>query len=164
MLRTQCKKYALLCAFGDSLKVALAFVLPIYWEISLQYNFNFLYLVGLVAVIGHIFPIYYNFKAGKGVMPSVAVILLLDWQIFLLLAGLALIMFMCWKKMSAVSLASALLFPSLATTKALLQNNFQLANLFIWLTYTILIIFSHRSNIKRLVSGTEVNLYEDKKP
>ena len=71
-------KKALLVVLGDGLKAALAMVLA-----KILVGPQAVLYAGCVAVLGHIFPVYYGFKGGKGVMSAAAMILVFDWRIFL---------------------------------------------------------------------------------
>ena len=79
-------KKALLVVLGDGLKAALAMVLA-----KILVGPQAVLYAGCVAVLGHIFPVYYGFKGGKGVMSAAAMILVFDWRIFLFVLAVSLL-------------------------------------------------------------------------
>ncbi len=110
-------------------------------------------LCGLMAVIGHTFPVFLSFKGGKGVattigvlsgvIPLVALIYLIAWAIC----------FFLWRYASVASIAAAVTIP--LAQIALRQ---ELPNVLLGLSLALLVIVRHRSNIKRLAQGAEPRL------
>ena len=159
MFRTYGKKAALLTAFGDILKAILAVLLG-----RLLFSLAALtgalpvdpgYLTGLFVLLGHIFPAFFKFKGGKGVMPAVAVILVVNPPAFLVMLAIALPVFLITRTMSLVSLISALALPVVTLALALLRQTNPRYPTLITLLYGILVIVSHRQNIRRLLHGQE---------
>lgn len=74
---------------------------------------NFKLIVGIVAVLGHIFPIYANFKGGKGVATLLGVVIALHWQAALISIGIFLIIFLATRYVSLGSMITAMCFPFL---------------------------------------------------
>ena len=108
------------------------------------------YWAGLCCILGHMFPITYQFKGGKGVMSSGAISLMIDWRLALAIWGCFLICVFLTKYISLGSCVGALAFP--------------IATIFIYrepvvivITFVMaaLVIFKHRGNIMRLIKGTE---------
>ncbi len=99
MLRTYGKHFAVLTMIGDILKVALAILIAfLILNAPLDMIFNIadnketavtmiLYkeFAGFFCVLGHIFPLYFNFKGGKGVAACTGMVILVDWRIALIL-------------------------------------------------------------------------------
>lgn len=144
MLRTAGKSAAIIVLIGDMAKGVIAV-----WIAKLLglYGFN-LGLVALAAVIGHIFPVFFGFKGGKGVATAIGSLL-----------GLSLILFII---AVAVFVAVALItrYASLASLAAMAVAT--VASLFVASTYFIplliilaLITFKHLPNIQRLKNGNE---------
>ena len=64
------------------------------------------YIAGFFCAIGHIFPIYFGFKGGKGVLTSWAIIALIDWRAFVLVIVVFIIVFLCSKIVSLASICA----------------------------------------------------------
>ncbi len=146
VLRVGGKKAAAITLCGDLLKGLVPVLLAKYWGLDLQWQF----IVGFAAFLGHLYPLYYGFKGGKGVATAIGVYLGLN-----LWAALAVIA--TW-----LLIAKILKFSSLAALVATL-----LAPLFFYLFtqhvhlsiglsgMTLLIYWRHRSNIRNLLTGKE---------
>lgn len=116
-------------------------------------------IAGLFVLLGHLFPVYFGFKGGKGVMPAFGIILMVNPLAFLVLLVIAVPLFLKSRIMSLVSVTSAALYPlvTLAIRLIARTGTWQetlYATLFA-LAYGILVLYSHRSNIRRLLDGTE---------
>ena len=109
------------------------------------------YLAGLFAVLGHMFPCFYRFKGGKGVATTAVVVLCTDPVVFLLLLAIFLIIVMGTKMISLGSVMCMLFYP-------VLLNRFspeRPEGILISFLIAALVIFMHRSNIKRIWVGKE---------
>lgn len=111
------------------------------------------YLAGLFAIIGHTFPVYYGFKGGKGVATSLGVLLIVNTQIGIICLSFALIIMIATRWVSLGSILAATLFPILTI---FMTDNF--GGKVISILIGVLVIFNHRTNIKRLKDGTENKL------
>ena len=152
VLRTVGKKAAALTLICDILKGVLAVLLAILAaKIWPEADVEALkYLAGLMAIIGHTIPVYYGFKGGKGVATSLGVLLIVNPQIGGICFVFALIIMIATRWVSLGSILAATLFPILTI--------FMTDNLVIKVISVIiglLVIFNHRTNIKRLKEGTE---------
>lgn len=146
MMRTGGKKAAALTLFGDLLKG----VIPVLITKGLGASLDTQLLVAMAAFLGHLYPIFFHFKGGKGVATALGVLVALDWRIF---AAFVLI----WLAMFGLKRISSL---SALTATALMP-------LYIWLithsmTFVIfgtalaaLIFWRHQKNIAQLLAGTE---------
>ena len=155
VLRTVGKKAAILTLICDILKGVVAVLLAILaayiWE---EVDGEVLkYLAGLFAIIGHTLPVYYGFRGGKGVATSLGVLLMVNTQIGVICLVFALIIMIATRLVSLGSILAATLFPIL--TIFMTEN---LWTKIISILIGLLVIFNHRSNIKRLKQGTENKL------
>lgn len=109
------------------------------------------YFSALFCVIGHIFPAFYSFKGGKGILCSGTLLLLLDWRIAAVGWGLFLLLWLTTRYVSLGSVTGAFSFP--VTTLLFFRGNWTVFALS--LAIAALVIWAHRSNIDRLLHGTE---------
>ncbi len=124
-------------------------------------------IAGIAVVIGHTFPIFFGFKGGKGVATSLGILLMSNWQIGLICLVFALILMILTRMVSLGSCAAAVLFPVLTL---FINDNYTVltegkngTTYFIYsLILAIIILFNHRSNIKRILNGTENRLGKNK--
>ncbi len=114
-------------------------------------------LAGIFVILGHTFPIFFKFKGGKGIATALGVLLMTNWQIGLICLVFGLILIALTRMVSVGSITAAILFPVLVMF--IDQNYLVEANNWSYLIYSIiiaaLVIFNHRSNIKRIYSGEE---------
>ena len=144
VLRSGRKGLAAATLLGDALKGTVAVVIA-----SQLFGPNIAVVAGLGAFLGHLFPVWLRFKGGKGVATYLGVLLGLAWEGFL---GFALI----WLAVAFLSRFSSLaaLVASAATPGVLWVFGYvQERDLFVILT--VLLIWKHTDNIKRLIAGTE---------
>ena len=120
-------------------------------------------IASIAVVVGHTFPIFFGFKGGKGVATSLGVLLLVNWQIGLICLVFALVIMALTRMVSAGSILAAILFPVL--TLFIGQDYYVVSgNYFIFSVIMALIVaFNHRTNISRILSGTENKLSFKKK-
>lgn len=163
MLRTFGKKAAALTAFGDVLKGVLAVCIG-RWLFTLMPESTTLspylavYLAAIFAIIGHLKPLYFGFKGGKGVLVAGGAILAIQP---ILIPFLFLIFLACLLPTGMVSLGSitmAALYPVLTLIYSYYRGLAagDMAVCFVGaLIMSILVIYMHRSNIKRIREGKE---------
>lgn len=106
------------------------------------------YLSALCVFLGHIFPVYYGFKGGKGVASAFGAVLAVDWRIALLCLLVVAIVTFISKRMSAGSLCGAVSLPVLS---AVMRPEFIITGA----VMGIIIVIKHRANIRRLINGEE---------
>ena len=149
VLRHGGKKAAVITLLGDALKGAI----PVLLIIQLQPDPLTVSLVALFALLGHIFPLYYGFKGGKGVATFYGVILGLNWIIGITALAIWLIV----AKLLKISSLSALV--SIFITPFLLWYNSQSIELTAAVTLmAVLVFWRHKKNIKSLLQGSEVKI------
>ncbi|MDO8955044.1 MAG: glycerol-3-phosphate 1-O-acyltransferase PlsY [Gammaproteobacteria bacterium] len=148
VLRLGNKKAAGLTLAGDFIKG----VLPVAVGHLMHFSPMVLCLIGLAAVLGHIFPLFFKFKGGKGVATLVGVLFALN-----LLLGLAFIL--TWLFMAILFRISSL-SSLIATLLSPLFGYFILGrDSIIPLTVmAVIVIIRHQTNIKRLLAGTETKI------
>lgn len=110
------------------------------------------YLAGLFAVLGHMFPCFYRFKGGKGVATTAVVVLCTNPFVFLILLVAFIIIVAGTKMISLGSVMCMLIYPLLLSNFALKTHPEGVAISFL---IACLVIFMHRSNIKRIWQGKE---------
>ena len=121
------------------------------------------YIAGAACVVGHIFPVYYGFRGGKGIVAAAAMIALTDWRVFLAVIATFGILFL-WKKIiSLASVACAALYP-VYTFLIVFLVDFRRWGYPMWYLLTAvgvslfvgaLVLVKHRANIGRLLRGEE---------
>lgn len=159
VLRTAGKGVALLTLVCDIAKglIAIGFALLMN-KIDPVDNPEYLVQVaGILVVIGHTFPIFFKFKGGKGVATSLGIILLVNWRIGLICLVFALLLMILSRMVSLGSVSAAILFPVLTifiTDGYVVDGNYIIFGILLG----ALVCFNHRSNIKRLLNGTENKL------
>lgn len=116
-------------------------------------------IAGIFVIIGHTFPIYFGFKGGKGVATALGILLTTNYQIGLICLVFAIILIVLTRMVSVGSLAAAILFPVL--TLFLSKENFITEGNYIWysIIVALIVIFNHRTNVKRLLNGTENKIF-----
>ncbi len=145
-LRTLGKKAALFVLLGDALKGILAYLAG-----YLIYGGELGGMLGgTAAVLGHVWPVFFSFRGGKGVLTSLAVLLLIDWPVALGLLGVFIVIVLLTRYVSLGSVVAAVLFPATAVVLGRSVETIVFSGII-----ALLIIVKHRSNIKRLLDGTE---------
>ena len=143
VLRTGNKLIAILTLFLDIFKGITPVLITNY------YFPNLIYLSGLMAFLGHIFPVWLKFKGGKGVATYLGIIFALSFKLGSLFCLTWLIIIFITKYSSLSSIISALIIFLIS----FLGNNSEL-NLFLFIVFVI-ILYTHRKNIVRLKNKTE---------
>mgnify|MGYP004631035733 CR=1 FL=1 len=166
VLRVAGKKAAACSLACDILKgvvaVLIAFIVAkIFGQESIDGAF-LVQLAGFAVVVGHTFPVFFKFKGGKGVATALGVLLIVNYQIGLICLVFALLLMLLTRMVSVGSIGAAILFPVL--TLFIHQNYIiapaTMANSYLPLAIAtaVLVLYNHRSNIQRLLNGTENKL------
>ena len=136
----------LLDLFKGVLSILLAkyFLLNDSWQVA----------IGLSTLIGHIWPVWLNWKGGKAVATGLGIFLGLSWQVGLATLGIFIIVITLFRIVSLASVSAALALP-LIMFLSFGNSNFSLPFLIISLLAMTLVIWRHRENIVRLIKGKE---------
>jgi glycerol-3-phosphate acyltransferase PlsY len=108
---------------------------------------------GILAVIGHIFPIYENFKGGKGVATLLGMTIAIDWRVTLICVGVFIITLLISKYISLGSMLATLTFPLLMLTPRF-EHDESIVTIYGFVMFVVVVI-THRKNIVRLIEGEE---------
>jgi glycerol-3-phosphate acyltransferase PlsY len=108
-------------------------------------------IIGFCAVIGHIYPLYAGFRGGKGVATLLGMTLGIATIPSLLSFAVFIIVFIASKYVSLGSLSAGLLFPVFT----FLFEDYSLSLILFSVFAVLLLFYTHRKNIKRLLNGTE---------
>ena len=166
MLRSVGKKGAIFTLIGDCLKgvVAILFAIIVGKIAKNTDKALLVQLAGIAVVLGHTFPIFFGFKGGKGVATSLGVLLMTNWQIGLICLVFALVLMALTQMVSLGSCAAAVLFPVLTL---FIKEHYIVAEGGSYFIYSVIlaviVLYNHRSNIKRMLNGTENKLSFSKK-
>lgn len=178
-LRTLGKKAAAFVLIGDVLKGVLAILIARLLAPTLVVNtFNMnghiiavekqftdlaMQIAGILVILGHIFPVFYKFKGGKGVLTSITVIMMVSWQVGLACLLVFVVVVALTRYVSLGSVLAAFSFPFLIVA---MDQYTEMMQDFSWLIFAVilatLVIFMHRGNIARLYNNTERKLGEKK--
>ena len=146
VLRIAGKKAAFLTLVGDFLK-GLIPVLLAHW---LDQAPLIVALTAFAAFMGHCFPIYFNFQGGKGVATAIAATLGFNW----IVGAILICIWLLFAKVFRISsLAAIISFAALPLIVYWYEQDIQVGLVFAVLS--VVLIWRHRSNIQRLISGTE---------
>ena len=162
MMRTYGKKAAFLTLSGDISKVAVAlfltgFLFGFYYQKSISWN-EICYLSGLCCMIGHTKPLFYRFKGGKGVLCTADMTAILAPPIFAVLILLFVALVAMSKYISLGSVVCAAFLPIIMQGYMEIFAGEGVYNpmiMIICIVMAAIVIYSHRSNIKRLLKGEE---------
>ncbi len=165
MLRSVGKKAALLTLICDILKGVVPVLLAVLvgnlanrFGAGLRVEYM-AQIAGIGTIIGHTFPLYFGFKGGKGVASSLGLILIINWQVGLICLVFALLIMAITRMVSLGSISAAVLFLVLTIFRIGEQYYIVQGNYIIFgLVLALIVIFNHRSNIKRILNGTENKL------
>tara|TARA_B100000214_G_scaffold362217_1_gene326438 strand:+ start:131 stop:706 length:576 start_codon:yes stop_codon:yes gene_type:complete len=150
VLRHIGKRAAITVFLLDVFKGVLSILLAKY----LQLNDSWQVAIGLSTLIGHIWPIWLNWKGGKAVATGLGIFLGISWQVGLATLGVFVLMISIFRIVSLASISSALALP-LIMFISFKTSNFSLPFLVISLCAMALVVWRHRDNISRLVKGKE---------
>lgn len=146
--RTLGKKAGIAVTLLDILKGTAATLIPLYIATDIHPL-----AFGVIAVIGHIYPVFAKFKGGKAVATSGGILLAYQWPLFVMAVAVLLIALKITKMVSLSSIILSVVAIIYTTIYALITGDY----LFMVVIYILafFIIFRHRANISRIRAGTE---------
>lgn len=150
VLRSGKKKAAALTLLGDAVKGLVAVILARYLQDALNLSDATISLVAIAALVGHMWPIFFNFKGGKGVATALGVLLALSPSTALLCALIWLVMAFGFKVSSLAALVATVCAPIFAFFM-MPHASWAWATVFI----AVLVLYRHKSNIQNLIQGKE---------
>ncbi|AMA62860.1 MAG: glycerol-3-phosphate 1-O-acyltransferase PlsY [Kurthia gibsonii] len=145
------KKAGAVVTVMDILKGTLATLLPTFAILSNSHVHPL--VAGVIAVVGHMFPIFAKFRGGKAVATSAGVLLGYHWPIFVILLIAFLLCLKAFKMVSLASMFAAVVAFIYGLTYAVLDQEYLLFAVVTALA--TFVIYRHRANIKRIKEGTE---------
>ncbi|AUZ04815.1 acyl-phosphate glycerol 3-phosphate acyltransferase [Vitreoscilla sp. C1] len=150
VLRSGKKKAAVLTLLGDALKGLVAVLIAKYlWDAGSITTTTVAY-VSVAVLVGHMWPIFFGFKGGKGVATAVGVLYALSWPVALICTMVWLIMAFGLKISSLAALVATVLSPVLSFY-FMDETSWSVAVIAI----AVLVLYRHKSNIQNLLSGKE---------
>lgn len=163
VLRTVGKKAALITLICDILKGVVAILIAVLLGNIFNVNDKVLLIqiAGILVILGHTFPIFFGFKGGKGVATSLGILLITNWQIGLICLVFGIVLIALTRMVSLGAIAAAVLFPILTL---FIGENYYIVPSFSGLgngyfifsvILAVIVIFNHRTNIKRILNGSE---------
>lgn len=150
VLRSGKKKAAALTLLGDAVKGLVAVILARCLQNALNLSDATIALVAIAALVGHMWPIFFNFKGGKGVATALGVLLALSPATALLCALIWLVMAFGFKVSSLAALVATVCAPIFAFFM-MPHASWAWATVFI----AVLVLYRHKSNIQNLIQGKE---------
>jgi glycerol-3-phosphate acyltransferase PlsY len=114
-------------------------------------------VAALAVIIGHVFPVWLRFRGGKGVATAVGAFLGMAPRAVLVVLAIFLVIVLIFRYVSLGSVVASAAFPILAFY--LYRGSSSAVDLLVMLGASLLIIFKHKSNIQRLINGTENRLH-----
>jgi len=146
VMRIGGKKAAAITLAGDALKG----LVPVLLAKTVGVESLILSAVVFAAFLGHLYPVFFGFKGGKGVATSFGVTLGVTWLLGLVVSGTWLMVYKIGKISSLAALVAALLTPLYVW---LIVGDLYMVGTFVLIS--VILLWRHRSNIQRLLAGKE---------
>ena len=167
ILRTYGKKAAALTLAGDMAKGAVA-VWLCHWGVAALTGADVNgvyagYLAAIGAVCGHLWPIWFGFKGGKGIAVAAGAILASEPVVLLALLVVFFAIALATRLVSLASVTVAILYPILSLLWSWYTQRSLLFTGVCTVLMAVLVVWMHRANIQRLLNGTEYRFCEKKK-
>lgn len=148
VLRLAGKRLAICVLLGDTIKA----IIPLFLAKLVNMPLADLAWVGLAAFLGHLFPLFFGFKGGKGVATALGILLVLAWPLALVALATWLVIAFLFRYSSLAAVITAVLVPLYAIW---------LANSAVYpavLIMSLLLLARHINNIRRLIAGMETKI------
>jgi glycerol-3-phosphate acyltransferase PlsY len=150
-LRVLGKKTGFIVLFLDSLKGFLAANVVRVLALDESYLLNYQMLFGMMAVLGHIYPIFAGFKGGKGIATLLGIVIAMSWKVSLVCMLCFVLIVWITRFISVGSMLTCILSPLFVFV---IHGN-EMVFIYFCIGIALMVVYTHRSNIKRLLSGTE---------
>lgn len=137
---------AIFTLLGDMLKATILLLIAKFYGVS----DSLIVLISIAVILGHVYPIYYQFKGGKGVATALGILLGISPVLALSVFIIWIIIFFIWKFSSLAAIGATLSSPIIALWIGL-SNQL----VFLMCILSLIILVRHKSNIKNLLNGTE---------
>lgn len=129
------------------------------WYPSVLDKLSVGYISGFFSILGHIFPLYYGFKGGKGVLVSCSILIVIDPLTFVIIIPFFALMVFITRYVSVSSISAAIFYPILTFLLHYFVEGIALntciTHVILVACTSVLLIYMHKANIKRLIEGTE---------
>ncbi|MEN9587329.1 MAG: hypothetical protein RIT15_904 [Pseudomonadota bacterium] len=158
VLRSGSKIAALLTLLLDALKGYIPVLLIQLYGANYGMAEGAMALAGLAAFFGHLYPVFFKFKGGKGVATAAGVIFAIHWPLGLATLGTWLIIAYFFRYSSLAALVSALFVPVYYLMGDGAAWNAETPIAMALVVMSAMLIYAHRANITRLLAGTESRL------
>ncbi len=146
VMRQGNKVAAIFTLLGDMLKATILLLIAKFYGAS----DSLIVLIAVAVMLGHVYPIYYQFKGGKGVATALGILLGISPVLALSVLIIWIIIFFIWKFSSLAAIGATLSSPIIALWIGL-SNQL----VFLMCILSLIILVRHKSNIKNLLNGTE---------
>ncbi len=150
-LRVLGKKTGFIVLFLDSLKGFLAANVVRVLALDESYLLNYQMLFGMMAVLGHIYPVFAGFKGGKGIATLLGIVIAMSWKVSLVCMLCFVLIVWITRFISVGSMLTCILSPLFVFV---IHGN-EMVFIYFCIGIALMVVYTHRSNIKRLLSGTE---------
>ena len=163
VLRSGNKGAALVTLLLDGLKGWLPVVLVHRFGADFGLDSGLAALAGLAAFLGHLYPVFFGFQGGKGVATAAGALLGIDWLLGLATGTSWVIIAFFFRYSSLASLVAAFFAPAYYVLGGRIAWTLNRTVLVAIIVMSLLLIWRHRENLRRLAAGTESRLGSPKK-
>lgn len=167
VLRTAGKLPAIITFACDFLKCVVAVFFAVLLAYLFKLNKDYVQVIkciaGIFCMLGHIYPVFFGFKGGKGVTVAAAIVLLLDPRVFIIAISFFIIITLVTRLVSLGSIIAASSVPVLTLIFQFYDHEkYAVLNTILVAVIAAIIVLKHRANIVRLLNGTEPRIHSKK--